>query len=93
MSLIAPHPSGSPPLFSCLVYRTGNLGDVIQTMALTRLLPPMTGVFRHDLATAPVDRTFVVNGFLERDPTPRAGAACLFAGVSGPYERMPQRGG
>jgi hypothetical protein len=56
-------------------------------MALTRLLPRMTGVFRHDLGTAPLDRTFVVNGFLERDVPPRAGAACLFAGVSGPYER------
>ncbi len=83
-----PPPAGSPPRFSCLVYRTGNLGDVIQTMALTRLMPPMTGVFRHALGTAPVDRTFVVNGFLERDTTPRAGASCLFAGVSGPYEQQ-----
>ena len=85
-----PDPSQTAPAVprcSCLIYRTGNLGDVIQSMALTRLLPRMTGVFRHDLGTAPLDRTFVVNGFLERDVPPRAGAACLFAGVSGPYER------
>jgi hypothetical protein len=61
---------------------------MIQTLALTRLMPPMKGVFRHDLASAPTDRVFVVNGFLERDTPPRAGATCLFAGVSGPYERQ-----
>lgn len=78
-----PHPGGS-----CLVYRTGNIGDMIQTLALTRLLGSLTGVFRHDLASAPRDRVFVVNGFLERDTPPRNGAACLFAGISGPYERQ-----
>ncbi len=78
---------GETPRQSCLVYRVSNLGDMIQTLALTRLLPPMTGVFRHDLGSAPTDRTFVVNGFLERDTPPRAGAPCLFAGVSGPHMR------
>lgn len=60
---------------------------MIQTLALSRLLPPMTGVFRHAFTSAPADRTFVVNGFLERDAPPRGGAACLFAGVSGPHAR------
>lgn len=78
----------APPAgWSCLVYRSGNLGDVIQSMALSRLIAPLTGVFRHDLGSAPRDRVFVVNGFLERDTPPQDGATCLFAGVSGPYER------
>lgn len=77
----------SVPCCSCLVYRVRNIGDMIQTLALTRLLPPATGVFRHALASAPSDRVLVVNGFLERDRLPRNGPPCLFAGVSGPYER------
>jgi hypothetical protein len=75
------------PCCSCLVYRVRNIGDMIQTLALTRLLPTATGVFRHALASAPSDRVLVVNGFLERDTLPRNGPPCLFAGVSGPYER------
>lgn len=73
--------------FSCLAYRTHNIGDMIQTLALTRLLPPMAAVYRHDLGSAPRDRVFVVNGFLERERPPQGGPACLFAGVSGPYMR------
>ena len=72
---------------SCLVYRTSNLGDMIQTLALSRLLPPMTGVYRHALQEAPVGQPFIVNGFLEGDAPPRRGAVPLFAGVSGPYWR------
>ena len=75
------------PSCSCLVYRVRNIGDMIQTLALTRLLPAAAGVFRHALASAPADRVLVVNGFLERDTLPRKGPPCLFAGVSGPYER------
>lgn len=78
------------PGCSCLVYRVRNIGDMIQTLALKRLLPTATGVFRHALASAPSDRVLVVNGFLERDPVPRNGPPCLFAGVSGPYERHRQ---
>jgi hypothetical protein len=73
--------------FSCVAHRTRNIGDMIQTIALTRLLPPSAAVFRHDLSRAPADRVFVVNGFLERDRPQRLGPDCLFAGVSGPYMR------
>lgn len=72
----------------CLAYRTRNIGDMIQTIAITRLLPPSTAVFRHDLGSAPPDSLFVVNGFLERDLPPRHGPVCLYAGVSGPYMRQ-----
>lgn len=72
---------------NCVAYRTRNIGDMIQTLALTRLLPPLAAVFRHDLGSAPAEGVFVVNGFLERDRPPRRGADCLFAGVSGPYMR------
>jgi len=76
--------------FSCLAYRTHNIGDIIQTIALTRLLPPMAATYRHDLGSALPDRVFVVNGFLEQDDPPQAGPECLFAGVSGPYMRHAQ---
>lgn len=72
---------------SCLIYRTRNLGDMIQTLALSRLLSRMTGVYRHALDEAPARRGFVVNGFLEGDAPPREGPVPLFAGVSGPYWR------
>lgn len=70
---------------SCVVYRARNAGDMIQTMALSRLVPRMTGVFRHGLSTAPRDGTLVVNGYLGPDRAPRNGRKTLFAGVSGPY--------
>ncbi len=47
------HTDASRPDGSCLVCRTGNIGDMIQTLALTRLLGPLTGVFRHRLDSAP----------------------------------------
>ena len=84
-----PNPDSTPRNFSCLTYRTRNIGDIIQTIALSRLLPPMAAVFRHQLESAPTDRLFVVNGFLERDRPPLHGATCLFAGISGPYMRKP----
>ncbi len=77
--------------YSVVVHRTRNLGDMIQTLALTRLLPQTTGVYRHRLADAPGDRLLVVNGMLDKDQPPRPGsAACLFAGVSGPHFRRKE---
>jgi len=35
---------------SILVYRVQNLGEMIQTVALSRLLPPAAGVYRASLA-------------------------------------------
>lgn len=83
ITVAAPEGAG----FSCLAYRTLNIGDMVQTMALTRLLPRMAAVYRHRMSSAPDDRIFVVNGFFERDRPPRGGADCFFAGVSGPYMR------
>ena len=68
-------------MFRVLAYRrTSNLGDVIQTYAMARLLPqPIHGVYR-DAAGSSLDAaTFVVNGFLA-DAAPED-ANCLFAGV------------
>jgi hypothetical protein len=74
-----------------LVYRSQNLGDMIQTVALTRLLPQAHGVYRHRLTQAPADRQLVMNGMLDKDPPPAAGqAACVVAGVSGPHFRKRQ---
>lgn len=74
--------------YSVVVYRSRNLGDMIQTLALTRLLPQTHGVYRHRLADAPDDCQLVVNGMLDKDAPPRAGGPpCLLAGVSGPHFR------
>lgn len=74
-----------------MLYRSRNLGDMIQSVALSRLLPRSAGVYRFRLRDAPPDRLFVVNGFLSKDLYPETGGAtCLFAGVSGPhYQRLP----
>jgi len=63
--------------FSVVVYRCQNLGDMTQTVALTRLLPQAHGVYRHRLTGAPADRTLVLNGMLAK--TRRPGPACRLA--------------
>ena len=70
-----------------VVYRVRNLGDMIQTAALSQWLPPSTGIFRHQLSHVDSDGLFVVNGVLFKDRPPKRGEHCLFAGVSGPYWR------
>ena len=73
--------------YSTLVYRVRNLGDMIQTAALSRLLPPTAGVFRHRLHEADEHRPLVVNGLLHKERPPKQGPTCLFAGASGPFWR------
>lgn len=74
-------------LYSCLVYRVTNLGDMIQTLALSRLLPPVNAVFRHAMGRTKPGQLLVVNGFLDRNAPPQNIHNTLFAGVSGPYWR------
>lgn len=71
---------------SLLLYRTRNLGDTIQTVALSRLLPPASGVYRHRLSEAPASKLLVLNGMFDKD-TPGTPGPVLFAGVSGPHFR------
>lgn len=71
--------------YSCLLYRVVNLGDMIQTLALSRLLPPTNGVFRHAMDRTKPGQTLVVNGFFDRNPPPRTRRTTIFAGISGPY--------
>ncbi len=78
------------PTHAVQVYRCLNLGDMIQTLALTRLLPPALGVFRHRLGEHPPGCLVVLNGFLHRDRPPLGGERFLFAGVSGPHWRRGQ---
>lgn len=73
--------------YSLQVYRVRNLGDMIQTAALSRLVPRAAGVFRHRLDEASEERLLIVNGVLHKERPPKEGATCLFAGVSGPYWR------
>lgn len=75
------------PTHAVQVYRCLNLGDMIQTLALSRLLPPALGVFRHRLREHPPGCLVVLNGFLHRDRPPLRGDRFLFAGVSGPHWR------
>ncbi|MBI4907338.1 MAG: polysaccharide pyruvyl transferase family protein [Acidobacteria bacterium] len=64
---------------------------MIQTVALSRLLPAAAGVYRHRLEDAPANATFVMNGFLDKDSPPPGGTSrCVFAGVSGPHFRRRQ---
>lgn len=60
--------------------KTWNIGDAIQTIALERLLPSVSYVWR-DLDTPAEDIPFVVNGWLGNNQPPVANANCLFAGV------------
>jgi hypothetical protein len=77
--------------YNVVVYRSQNIGDMIQTLALTRLLPPSMGVYRHRLAQAPVDRQLVLNGMFDKDPPPGLGSPkCILAGVSGPHFRKAE---
>jgi hypothetical protein len=74
--------------YRVLAYQgTGNLGDAVQTAALSRLLDgEIRGVFRHALRanrtpTSPHDTaSFVVNGWLGDIPR-LSGRRCLFAGI------------
>lgn len=62
---------------------TQNLGDAIQTVALSRLLPgPIRGVARSD-GKAPPGTCLVANGWLGNNnpPPPGTSEPCVFAGV------------
>lgn len=64
-------------------WNTGNLGDVLQTIALSRFLPPTLGIPRCRLTEQlHADKLFVVNGW-HRWPreVPASDANCLFAGI------------
>ena len=72
--------------YRVLAYRgTTNLGDAVQTAAISRLLGgPLTGVYRRALGGASVaagGRRFVVNGWLGDAPPAADSGGCLFAGV------------
>ena len=71
--------------YCSLVYRVRNIGDMIQTLALSRLLPQTNGVFRHAINRVEPNQTLVMNGFLERNAPCLQITRVLFAGVSGPY--------
>lgn len=71
-----------------LLYRTRNLGDIIQSLALSRLLPPCKGIYRHRLQALPPEQSLIVNGMFDKDRPAAHGARCLFAGVSGPHFRQ-----
>lgn len=77
------HQALAPRLIQVLAYYgTTNLGDAIQTIALSRLLDAtLVGVFRHTAAAHCLpDVPFVVNGWLG-DAAPMQVKRCCFAGV------------
>jgi hypothetical protein len=61
-------------------YRTGNLGDAVQTLALEQLLPNVRYVSRDD-GKCDGPGTYVVNGWLGENVPPVDNTDCLFAGV------------
>ena len=76
--------------YSLVIHRVRNLGDAIQTIALSRHLPAAHGVFRHRLNHAEEHRLLIFNGLLDKDPPPTRGVKCLFAGASGPHFRTKE---
>ncbi|MEP6670854.1 MAG: polysaccharide pyruvyl transferase family protein [Chthoniobacter sp.] len=60
--------------------KTWNIGDAIQTIALQRLLPSVSYVWRDKDIAAP-DSPYVVNGWLGNNQPPVDNTHCLFAGV------------
>jgi hypothetical protein len=76
--------------FRVVIYRgTWNLGDAIQTYALSRLLKgELLGAYRDDLSNKSGRAArFVVNGFLQ-DPVDPSDHNCVFAGVFIANERQ-----
>jgi len=71
------------PKCRILVYRgTENLGDTIQSIAISRLLPQAVGVLRDERDfDQRADLPAVINGFLKRPLRKRLGDNCLFAGI------------
>lgn len=70
------------PKYRMLVYRTENIGDTVQAIAISRLLPQTVGIVRDepDLDCCP-ELPAVVNGFLYSSLRRRLGDNCLFAGI------------
>lgn len=68
-----------------------NIGDAIQTIALSRLLPTCVGVSRHRLADASCrDLLYIVNGWHRlRGEFPKHDPRCLFAGIHCGTEHVP----
>lgn len=63
-----------------LEWNVGNLGDLFQTVALSRWLPPALGVIRTECEPKVTDVPFVVNGFF-RQSLENQGENVLFAGL------------
>lgn len=70
---------------------SNNIGDAIQTIALSRLFPICVGVSRDRLAEgAHKELLYVVNGWhRQRDEIPRDDPFCFFAGVHCSTEHLP----
>jgi hypothetical protein len=74
-------PPEEPRVRLLLYSASGNLGDMIQTAAMSRLLPQSVGIFRHRVHEMwHRELPFVVNGYLNQSIAPED-ANCLFAGV------------
>jgi hypothetical protein len=78
---------GEPPApetarYRVLVYAgSGNIGDMMQTAAITRLLPQTVGIYRTKVAEdLHLDLPFVLNGYLNQS-TSQHDTNTLFAGV------------
>ena len=63
-------------------FGTGNLGDAIQTIAMSRLLPgPLGGVDRGTSVGASADTLWILNGWLGSNVLPSIAVKPLFAGI------------
>jgi hypothetical protein len=83
MQILPTFPPGFTPRARVLIYKnTTNIGDAIQTVAITRLLGgACAGVYRDSPMPGLYSEVpFVVNGWLGRG-RPGSGGNCIFAGV------------
>lgn len=73
---------GNEPRCRMLVYATKNIGDSLQAVAVSRLLPQSVAIRRdHPEYDQRPDLPMVVQGFLYKSLRERLGDNCLFAGI------------
>ena len=69
-------------------YGTTNLGDAIQSIAMSRFLPETVhGVYRQNMCRANYKTPFIVNGYLNEPNNPADAKYQIFAGVYVAYNR------
>lgn len=86
-------PTGRPPECQLIAYRgTGNLGDVIQTVAISQLFPHAVAVFRDEMDKADPTIPLIVNGWIgnsgDRGVRLPSGGEVRYCGIHAPHDHF-----